>query len=89
MSTARPRRRARRDVGRRDRAAAHMVAFGRAGASPKHRWSTSPPGLGLVQGIVVDQHFEQRGRWGRLLAAVAQSPSLIGIGIDEDTAAVV
>jgi cyanophycinase len=69
--------------------AAHMVAFGRSGASPKHRMIHLSAGLGLVDGLVVDQHFEQRGRWGRLLAAVALSPRLLGIGLDEDTAAVV
>jgi cyanophycinase len=69
--------------------AAHMVAFGRSGASPKHRMIHLSAGIGLVQGIVVDQHFEQRGRWGRLLAAVALSPRLLGIGLDEDTAAVI
>ncbi len=69
--------------------AAHMVAFGRSGASPKHRMIHLSAGLGLVEGVVVDQHFEQRGRWGRLLAAVALSPRLIGIGLDEDTAAVI
>lgn len=69
--------------------AAHMVAFGRAGASPKHRMIHLSAGLGLVEGVVVDQHFEQRGRWGRLLAAVAISPRLLGIGLDEDTAAVI
>ncbi|MGH2686186.1 MAG: cyanophycinase [Actinomycetota bacterium] len=69
--------------------AAHMVAFGRSGASPKHRMIHLSAGLGLVEGIVVDQHFEQRGRWGRLLAAVALSPRLIGIGLDEDTAAII
>ena len=46
-------------------------------------------GLGILQGLVIDQHFEQRGRIGRLLALVAQSPSLLGIGLDEDTCAVV
>jgi cyanophycinase len=67
----------------------HMVAFGRPGASPKHRMIHISAGLGLIDGIVVDQHFEQRGRMGRLLAAVALSPRLIGIGLDEDTAAVI
>jgi cyanophycinase len=38
--------------------------------------------------VLIDQHFEQRTRLGRLLAAVAQSPSLIGLGLDEDTAAI-
>jgi cyanophycinase len=69
--------------------AAHMVAFGRSGASPKHRMIHLSAGLGLVDGVVVDQHFEQRGRWGRLLAAVALSPRLLGVGLDEDTAAVI
>ena len=44
------------------------------------------PGLGLMPGVIIDQHFAERGRMGRLLAAVAQNPRLIGIGIDEDTA---
>jgi cyanophycinase len=67
----------------------HMVAFGASGASPKHRMAQISAGLGLLQGVVVDQHFEQRTRLGRLLAVVAQSPSLIGLGLDEDTAAIV
>jgi cyanophycinase len=69
--------------------AEHMMAFGASGATPKHRMATVSAGLGLVGGMVVDQHFEQRTRLGRLLAVVAQSPSLIGLGLDEDTAAVV
>src|SRR6185295_17200131 len=40
-------------------------------------------------GVVIDQHFEQRNRIGRLLALIAQSPALIGMGVDEDTAALV
>lgn len=44
------------------------------------------PGLGLVAGIVIDQHFAERGRIGRLMGAVAQNPRLLGVGIDEDTA---
>jgi cyanophycinase len=47
------------------------------------------PGLGLISGVVVDSHFAERGRFGRLLGAVAQNPKNIGIGIDEDTAIVV
>jgi cyanophycinase len=69
--------------------ASHMVAFGRPGPTPKHRMVTLAAGLGVVAGVVIDQHFEERGRIGRLLALVAQSPSLLGIGIDEDTSAVV
>ncbi|AUX46957.1 cyanophycinase [Sorangium cellulosum] len=47
------------------------------------------PGLGLVRDILVDQHFAQRGRLGRLLGAVAHNPRLLGVGVDEDTAAVI
>jgi len=66
----------------------HMMAFGASGATPKHRMAQLAAGLGLLDDVVIDQHFEQRNRLGRLLAVVAQSPSLLGIGLDEDTAAV-
>lgn len=67
----------------------HMVAFGSGGSTPKQRMTQVAAGLGLLDGCVVDQHFEQRNRYGRLLMIVAQSPQLLGIGVDEDTAAVV
>jgi cyanophycinase len=44
------------------------------------------PGLGLLDRALIDQHFHQRGRIGRLLCGVAENPSILGIGIDEDTA---
>ncbi len=69
--------------------ATHMMAFGQSGAIPKHRMAQMSAGLGIVADIVVDQHFEQRTRLGRLLAVVAQSPALLGLGVDEDTAAVI
>ena len=47
------------------------------------------PGLKFVPGVLIDQHFEERGRMRRLLSAVAQHPRDIGLGIDENTAAVV
>ncbi|MDP8994968.1 MAG: cyanophycinase [Pseudomonadota bacterium] len=47
------------------------------------------PGLGLIRDVIIDQHFAQRGRFGRLIGAVAHNPRVLGIGIDEDTAAVV
>ena len=46
------------------------------------------PGLGLVRDMIIDQHFAERGRYGRLLGAVAHNPRLLGVGIDEDTAIV-
>ena len=67
----------------------HMVAFGTSGATPKQRMTQMSAGLGLLPGVIIDQHFEQRNRIGRLLALVAQSPGLLGMGIDEDTAALV
>jgi cyanophycinase len=67
----------------------HMVAFGASGATPKQRMVQMAAGLGLLPGVIVDQHFEQRNRLGRLLAIISQNPSLLGIGIDEDTAGVV
>ena len=47
------------------------------------------PGLGLIKNVILDQHFDQRGRIGRLLTGVAQNPEVLGIGIDENTAIVV
>jgi cyanophycinase len=46
------------------------------------------PGLGLIGGVIIDQHFMERGRVGRLLGAIAQNPKNLGIGIDEQTAIV-
>lgn len=68
--------------------ASHMVAYGKEGTTPKNRMVHLSAGLGIIEGVVIDQHFEQRGRIGRLLALVAQSPSLLGIGVDEDTCAI-
>jgi cyanophycinase len=47
------------------------------------------PGLGLIRDVIIDQHFAERGRIGRLLGAVAQNPRVLGVGIDEDTAIIV
>ena len=61
------------------------------GPSDKSGKVSSPemgPGLGLVSGVVIDSHFAERGRIGRLAAAVAQNPRNIGLGIDENTAIV-
>jgi cyanophycinase len=43
-------------------------------------------GLSFLEEAIVDQHFDQRGRLGRLLCGVAENPYMLGIGIDEDTA---
>ncbi len=67
----------------------HMIAFGRNGEWPTQRMVQLAPGLGLTNRVVIDQHFQRRGRTGRLMVAVAYNPFLIGLGIDEDTAAIV
>ncbi|HZI98951.1 MAG TPA: cyanophycinase [Actinomycetales bacterium] len=67
----------------------HMISLGGEGVTPRQRSSQLTAGLGLIDGVVVDQHFDQRSRHGRLMSVVATSPSLLGVGIDEDTAAVV
>jgi cyanophycinase len=42
-------------------------------------------GLGLIDRVIIDSHFEKRGRFGRLTQAVATNPACIGIGLGEDT----
>jgi cyanophycinase len=65
----------------------HMIARGRSGQMLSQRMVNLAPGLGLTNRIVVDQHFSQRHRMGRLFTAVTLNPFLVGVGIDEDTAA--
>ncbi|HVB10073.1 MAG TPA: cyanophycinase [Bacillota bacterium] len=66
-----------------------MVVGGEAEVAPQMNAIRLAPGLGLLPGVVVDQHFAQRGRIGRLLAALACNPRPLALGLDEDTAAVV
>lgn len=66
----------------------HMIAQGRKAYAPRRSNITMAPGLGLTKRLVIDQHFAQRHRIGRLLTAVALNPFLLGVGIDEDTAIV-
>ncbi|MDI3269824.1 MAG: cyanophycinase [Bacillota bacterium] len=66
-----------------------MIVGGKEMASPALEVIRLSPGLGFLPEAVVDQHFAQRGRMGRLLSAVAQNPGLLGIGIDENTALVI
>jgi cyanophycinase len=42
-------------------------------------------GLGLIDGVIIDTHFVQRGRIGRLFQAVVGNPRVLGIGLGEDT----
>ncbi len=65
----------------------HMIAFGKEGSTPRAGGTALAPGFGLTNRVVIDQHFRQRDRLGRLLGALAYNPFAIGIGLDEDTAA--
>lgn len=65
----------------------HMIAFGEEGPTPKVGMVTLAPGLGLINRVVIDQHFQQRDRLGRLLMALSMNPFGVGVGLDEDTAA--
>ena len=65
----------------------HMIAFGSEGGSPRADSVHLAPGFGLTNRFIIDQHFRQRDRLGRLTAALAYNPFAIGIGLDEDTAA--
>jgi cyanophycinase len=66
-----------------------MIVKGDSEISPRSDAVTLGPGLGFVKNVVLDQHFAQRGRLGRLLAALLLEPAVLGIGIDENTAIVV
>lgn len=66
-----------------------MLVRGNSGESYKLGQLHMAPGLGLIPNVIIDQHFAERGRIGRLLGAIALNPRILGIGIDEDTAIVV
>lgn len=63
-----------------------MIAGGRARSAARPSAVRMSPGLGILRGVIVDQHFRERDRFGRLLAAVLCNPSMLGFGLDEDTA---
>jgi cyanophycinase len=65
----------------------HMIAGGKEGSTPTPDMVTMAPGLGLTNAFIIDQHFRERDRLGRLLTALAYNPFAVGIGLDEDTAA--
>lgn len=69
--------------------ASDMIVGGESRATPIKGSTRLRAGLGMLQNIVVDTHFGERGRTGRLLEVVASHPHLITIGCDEDTAAII
>lgn len=67
----------------------HMLAMGPSRSLPEKGAASLAAGLGFLKHVVIDQHFSERQRLGRLLSVLAQNPGLIGVGIDEDTALVI
>ena len=65
-----------------------MIVRGKPSAYPHTESIRLSPGLGLLDDVVIDQHFTQRSRLARLISAVSYNPANLGIGIDEDTAIV-
>jgi len=66
-----------------------MIVEGDSETNPRVEIVQMGPGMGFLPGVVIDQHFLQRGRLGRLISALAQQPAVLGFGIDENTAIVV
>jgi len=67
----------------------HMIMAGKTGTAPRKGMVSIAAGLGLLKNVIIDQHFSARHRIGRLLTVVAHNPFLLGVGIDEDTAALI
>jgi cyanophycinase len=66
-----------------------MIVQGKDEDSPRKCTLKMSPGFGLIKDVIIDQHFAQRGRIGRLLTGIAQNPEVLGIGIDENTGIIV
>jgi cyanophycinase len=66
-----------------------MIVDGDSETSPRADVVQMGEGMGFLPHVIIDQHFAQRGRLGRLLAALLLEPSVLGFGIDENTAMVV
>ena len=64
----------------------HMIAGGPTGVIPSGNGVNLAPGLGLTNSLLIDQHFSERHRLGRLLTAISYNPFMLGVGLDEDTA---
>ena len=67
----------------------HMISMGDSGGTPRRRLVQMAKGLGLAPDLIIDQHFRRRDRMGRLVTALSYNPGPLGLGIDEDTAAII
>jgi cyanophycinase len=67
----------------------HMISMGESGGTPRRRLVHLAQGLGFTPDLIVDQHFRRRDRMGRLVTALSYNPEPLGVGVDEDTAALI
>jgi len=67
----------------------HMISMGESGGTPRRRLVQMAQGLGFTPELLIDQHFRRRDRMGRLVTALSYNPEPLGVGVDEDTAAMV
>jgi cyanophycinase len=67
----------------------HMISGGCSGEPPNRSMVELTTGLGILPRLIVDQHFHNRNRMARLVSALCAHPDKLGIGIDEDTCAMV
>jgi cyanophycinase len=67
----------------------HMISMGESGGTPRRRLVQMAQGLGFAPDLLIDQHFRRRDRMGRLLTALSYNPEPLGVGVDEDTAAMI
>ena len=66
-----------------------MIIEGDSETNPRVDAVAMGPGMGFLPNVVIDQHFAQRGRLGRLVTALLLQPAVLGFGIDENTAILV
>jgi cyanophycinase len=66
-----------------------MIAYGHGGPTPREGMARLGTGFGFTEQIVFDQHFRQRDRLGRLVYAISMHPGALGVGVDENTVAIV
>ena len=66
-----------------------MIIEGDSETNPRVDVVAMGPGMGFLPDVVIDQHFAQRGRLGRLVTALLLQPAVLGFGIDENTAILV
>jgi cyanophycinase len=66
-----------------------MISYGRSGPTPREGMARFSTGFGFTEKILFDQHFRQRDRLGRLVYAISMHPGALGVGVDENTAAIV